>query len=68
MKTTVTFDKKTGNPKAAKLDLTKEEAQWLRALVQNPIGTDAATEDPQNAAMRRRFFTSVSDFTTGNLF
>ena len=67
MKSTVYFDKKTGTPKAAKLDLTKEEAQWLRALVQNPVGADPAAEDSHNAAMRHKFFTAVEPFVPGSL-
>lgn len=64
MKSTVSFDKKTGTPKAAKLDLTKEEAQWLRALVQNPVG---GSESKQEAAIRRKFFTAVEPFVPGSL-
>lgn len=68
MKTTISFDRKTGQPKAAKVDLTKEEAQWLRLLVQNPVGSTPDDESPQDAAMRKKFFTAVNDFGPGPLF
>ncbi len=38
------------------LELTQEEAQWLRALVQNPLITEEAFEPPEHEAMRRKFW------------
>lgn len=67
MKTLVSFDRKTGRPKAAKMDLGSEEAQWLHNLVQNPVGCTPESESPQDAAIRKKFFTALQDFGPGAL-
>lgn len=67
MKSTVSFDKKTGTPKGVKLELTKEEAQWLRAVVQNPLCGDPADEPGAEKTLRHKFFTAVEPFTAGTL-
>ena len=41
------------------LKLNKEEALWLRALMQNPIGVEYEDEDPQDKKMRATFFSAV---------
>ena len=38
------------------LTMTREEANWLRKVVQNPINSDFENEDPIDSEMRRKFF------------
>ena len=41
-----------------KLTLDKEEAVWLKALVQNPLCAPGS-EDPQDNIMRQRFWDAL---------
>lgn len=39
------------------LTLNKQEAEWLNAMMQNPLGTDSLElEDETNMKMRHAFF------------
>lgn len=43
------------------LELTQEEATWLRGVMQNPLhGESRLGEEPYDAEMRRRFFDAVT--------
>lgn len=46
-----------------KLELTQEEAEWLRGYLQNAVGE----ESRQQASMRDRFFTALSKGLKGDL-
>ena len=45
------------------LELTVEEARWLRGVVQNPIGIDPLDEPAEDKEMRRVFWDALDDFT-----
>ena len=41
------------------LQLTEEEAQWLKSIVQNPINIDPEKEDEYNSEMRHKFWVAL---------
>lgn len=43
------------------LELNEEEANWLHAVMQNPLWDETPeSEDPQDAIMRKKFFDATS--------
>lgn len=49
-----------------KLTLSREEALWLKAQVQNPMhGQDAADEDSRDRFMRRAFWDELDKWVAG---
>ena len=47
-----------------KLSLSKEEAEWLNGVMQNPLhGQHPDDEDPQDAEMRYTFFSATKIVT-----
>ena len=46
------------------LVLDKQEADWLRGIVQNPINSYEGREIPGDFDMRQKFFNAVMPLTT----
>ena len=43
------------------LELTEQEANWIKALVQNPIWGDTENEDPQDKIIRKSIWDALSN-------
>ena len=48
------------NPKIT-LILNKREAEWLKAVMQNPLCGHGRTEEAEDNYMREKFWNSLSD-------
>jgi hypothetical protein len=43
------------------LQLTENEARWLKGIMQNPIGISSEKEPEQNYKMRKHFWKALTD-------
>lgn len=47
--------------KTITLELSEEEAAWLKDVVQNPVHGNSSKEDPGNALMRQQFWHALNN-------